>query len=217
MKRPLISLLLAVTLIAPISADTTTTKRIHFEAGKSKTIISGSFKGSNDILYKLNARDGQFLQVKMLSAGGADFNIFIPGKAPGDEALYVSAMANSTYLGQLYKNGDHSILVYQNRASARRGKTVHYKMLVSITDKKPKKQQASNEEEPSTAPVPKKVLNDCLAALKKQIPDRKMNVVKSRRGETSYIIDIKVENVPNLWRCFHDGSKCTGTEYQGEG
>ena len=217
MNQTLVSLFIAATLVTSASADKTTTKLINFEAGKSEAIVSGSFKGGNDVLYKLNARDGQFLQVKMLTDGGADFNIFIPGKAPGDEALYVSAMATSTYLGQLYKNGTHSILIYQNRASARRGKTVHYKMLVSITDKKPQEQQVNNEEVPATGPVPQKVINDCLASLRKQIPNRKMKVVSSKRGENSYIIDVKVSDVPNLWRCFHDGTKCTGTEYQGEG
>ena len=59
-------------------------ERIEFERGKSEAIVSGKVVGRDLVLYKLNAREGQFLQVKMLpDAKGADFNIFIPGKVQG--------------------------------------------------------------------------------------------------------------------------------------
>ncbi len=73
------------------------------------------------------------------------------------------------------------------------------------------------EELPATGPVPQYVIDDCLAALRRQIPERSMQVIQSTRGETSFIVDVKVEGVPNPWRCYHDSTKVTGTEYQGEG
>lgn len=73
------------------------------------------------------------------------------------------------------------------------------------------------EERPATGPVPQKVVDDCLAALRQQIPNRPMQVIESKRGEASFIVDVKVEGVPNPWRCYHDGTNVTGTEYQGEG
>ncbi|MEN8680494.1 MAG: hypothetical protein ABF391_10650, partial [Akkermansiaceae bacterium] len=177
------------------------------------TIVTGKVTGRGDVLYKLNARDGQFLQVKMLPGlKGADFNIFIPGRAPGDEAMYASAIGGRNYLGQLYKTGDHSILVFQNRAAARRGETANFKMLVRVTDKKP-----AGEEVPARGPVPQKVIDDCLQTLRKQLTSKSMKVIKAERGENSFIIDVQVTGVPKPWRCFHDGTKCTGTEYQGEG
>jgi hypothetical protein len=188
-------------------------KRIQFERGKSETIVTGKVTGRGDVLYKLNARDGQFLQVKMLPGSkGADFNIFIPGRAPGDEAMYASAIGGRNYLGQFYKTGDHSILVFQNRAAARRGETANFKMLVRVTDKQP-----AGEEVPARGPVPQKVIDDCLQTLRKQLTSKSMKVIKAERGENSFIIDVQVTGVPKPWRCFHDGTKCTGTEYQGEG
>lgn len=68
-----------------------------------------------------------------------------------------------------------------------------------------------------SAAVPYQVKADCLATLRSQVQGRGMRVVSAERGENSYIVDIQVDGVPNLWRCFHDGSRCTGTEYQGEG
>lgn len=207
-----LSLLLFLLLAGFAFAEDKVT-RIQFERGKSEAIVQGTVKGRDGVLYKLNAKDGQFLRVEMLpGVKGADFNIFIPGRAPGEEAFFSSMAGGRKYLGQLYKTGDHSILVYQNRAAARRGEVADFKMLVSITDQPP-----VEEEKPATGPVPKRVIDDCLAALRKQIPDKLMKVVSASRGETSFIVDISVEGVPKPWRCYHDGTECTGTEYQGEG
>ena len=51
----------------------------------------------------------------------------------------------------------------------------------------------------------------------KQLPDRALKVIRAERGENSFIIDVEVEGAEKPWRCYHDGSKVTGTEYRGEG
>jgi hypothetical protein len=120
------------------------------------------------------------------------------------------------YTGQLHKTGDHSISVFLNRNAARKGVTADYKLHVSITDKHPGG-ATGKEEIPATGPVPQKVIDDCLAALRKQVGDKQMKVLQSKRGETSFIIDVEVTGAEKPWRCFHNGTRCTGTEYQGEG
>jgi hypothetical protein len=214
MTRSLALLILPALLPGSLSAQESTTKRIQFERGTSQAIVAGKITGREDVVYRLNARDGQFLQVEMLpGVKGADFNIFIPGRGPGDEALYNSSTGGRKYLGQLYKSGDHSILVYQNRAAARRGETAAYRMLVRVTNEKP-----AAEEVPATGPVPQKVIDDCLVALRKQVGNTAgMKVLRAERGENSFIVDVKVETAEKPWRCYHDGTRCTGTEYQGEG
>lgn len=212
MLRILTPAIIASVLVTSANAEEAV-KRIKFARGESQAIVTGTIAGRDDVLYKISAREGQFLFVEMLpGVKGADFNIFIPGRGPGEEALFNSSVGGRKYLGQLYKGGDHSILIYQNRAAARRGETADYKMLVRITDEKP-----PAEAGPATGSVPQKVIDDCLAALRKQIPGKRMKVLKAERGETSYIIDVEVEGVPKPWRCFHDSIKCTGTQYQGEG
>lgn len=213
MIRTLTSAIVGLLSITSAIAEDTF-KRIQFERGKSEAILTGKVTGRDDVLYKLKARDGQFLTVQMLPGSKpTDFNIFIPGRGPGDEALYTSATGGGKYTGQLYKTGDHSILVFQNRAAARRGETTDFKLLVRVTDKQP-----VEEEKPSTAPVPQKVIEDCLTALRKNVGNEVgMKVIKAERGENSFIVDVKVDSAEKPWRCFHDGTKCTGTEYQGEG
>lgn len=212
--RSLLILLMGAALASAVAADETVSKRVEFEKGADHAILSGKITGRESVLYKLGARNEQFLQVIMLPEGEkADYNIYIPGRGPGDEALYTSATGGPKYLGQLYKTGDHTISVFQNRAAARRGEVAEYKLLVRITDKKP-----AEEEVPATGPVPQKVIDDCLAALRKQLGNETgMKVLKAERGENSFIIEVKADSAEKPWRCYHDGTKCTGTEYQGEG
>ncbi|MCB1210424.1 MAG: hypothetical protein KDK97_13915, partial [Verrucomicrobiales bacterium] len=109
---------------------------------------------------------------------------------------------------------DHVISVFLNRAAAREGATAKFELRISITDQAPTNQ----EEKPSAEPVPQKVIDDCLTALRKHVGNEVgMKVIKAKRGENSFIIDVKVDSAEKPWRCFHDGTKCTGTEYQGEG
>ncbi len=216
MFRTLISAIVCSVFITCAIADETV-KRIEFAHGESKTVISGKITGQESVLYKLNAKDGQFLNVSLTTdKESADFNLYIPGRGPGDEALFASAMSTvgRSYTGQLYKTGDHSISVFLNRNAARKGVTASYKLHVSITDKPP---GTGKEEKPATDEVPQKIIDECLAALRKQVGDKKMKVLHSKRGETSFIIDVEVTGAQKPWRCFHDGTKCTGTEYQGEG
>lgn len=208
-------LAVAVATILPASADETRTKVVKFEQGKSSTVITDKITGRESVIYKLNARDGQFLTVSLRPDNqSVDYNIYIPGRGPGDEALFTSATGGREYTGQLYKTGDHSISVFLNRAAARKGETAKFDLVISVTNKaKPKP-----EEKPATGAVPQKVIDDCLKALRKQVGNETgMKVIEAKRGENSYIIDVRVESAEKPWRCFHDGTQCTGTEYQGEG
>ena len=210
-------LLTALTVLLPavVLADQTTTHRVQFEKGKSSATLTGKVSGRDTVLYKLNAKNGQFLKVSFKPDNeSADYNIYIPGRGPGDEALHISATGGRDYLGQLYKTGDHTISVFLNRAAARRGETASFKLHVRISDKPP----VAKEEVPATGPVPQKVIDDCLSALRKQVGNETgMKVIKAERGENSFIIDVKVDTAEKPWRCYHDGTQCTGTEYQGEG
>ena len=214
MKRTtFLPLLIASLVTGSLHAEKSEVRQIQFKRGKSEAIVTGKVKGREEVVYKIRAREGQFLQVQMLpGSDSADYNIYIPGRGAGDEALFGSAAGGSNYLGQLYKTGDHTIMVFQNRAAARRGETASYKILVSVTDK-----IHSEEKAPANMDIPKKVITDCRLKLAKQLGRKKLTLLSARRGENSYIVDFEVAGVAQPWRCYHDGTKCTGTEYQGEG
>jgi hypothetical protein len=128
---PLFSVALTLAAVVTASAaDETRTERVKFEAGKSSAVISGKITGRESVVYKLNARDKQFLDVKLEPDNG---------RGPGAEALFASAMGDGSrhYTGQLYKTGDHSISVFMNRAAARQGKTSNFKITFKVTDGPP--------------------------------------------------------------------------------
>lgn len=210
-------LIIAAVTVLPLSAfaDQTHTHRVEFAKGQSSATLAGRVSGHDTVLYKLNANNGQFLKVTFKpNKKSAAYNIYIPGRGPGDEALHISETGGRDYSGQLYKTGDHTISVFLNRAAARRGEGTDFTLHVSVTDKAP----AAAEEKPSSGPVPKNVIDDCLKALRKQVGNETgMKVIEAKRGENAFIIDVKVDSAEKPWRCFHDGTKCTGTEYQGEG
>lgn len=214
MFRPLAAIV-SLAMAFPAVAEESQTHRISFDAGKSSATVAGKVTGRDTVLYKLNAKNGQFLKVTFTPENpSTDYNIYIPGRGPGDEALHISAAAGTTYLGQLYKTGDHTIAVFLNRAAARRGESSKFELHVSVTDKAPAEEGAGKP----AAEVPQKVIDDCLEALRKQVGQQTgMKVISARRGEASFIIDVHVDTAEKPWRCFHDGTKCTGTEYQGEG
>ncbi len=121
-------------------------ERVQFKPGTDSTTIRGTVKGDDFVVYKLNARDGQFLTVSMTTDNeSSDFNIYIPGRGPGDEALFASAQSSAgrQYTGQLYKTGDHSISVFLNRNAARSGQKANYSLSIRVTATLPESNAAA--------------------------------------------------------------------------
>lgn len=121
-------------------------ERVQFKPETDSTTIRGTVKGDDFVVYKLNARDGQFLTVSMTTDNeSSDFNIYIPGRGPGDEALFASAQSSAgrQYTGQLYKTGDHSISVFLNRNAARSGQKANYSLSIRVTATLPESNAAA--------------------------------------------------------------------------
>jgi hypothetical protein len=211
MFRTLASTLVGIALISSAVAEDAV-KRIEFETGKSEAILTGKLTGREDILYKLNTRDGQYLRLQMLPGSKpTSSNPFVPRRGSEDKGRNTSAAGGARDAGPQHKSGEHSSLVFQNRSGAHRGETTDYKLLARVADMQP-----IREEQPSNGPVPQKIIEDCLTTLRKKAgKETGMKVIRAERSENSFIIDVQVDSAEKLWRCFHDGTRCTGTEYQG--
>jgi hypothetical protein len=120
-------------------ADNVTKVPVNFQEGRETVVIPGEVKGHDSVVYSLPAKEGQFLTVNLRANNrNTDFNIYIPRRNPGDEALYASALGGKLdYLGQLYKNGEHQISVFLNRAAAREGKDSKFDIAFRLTNGKP--------------------------------------------------------------------------------
>ncbi|MFO1090102.1 MAG: hypothetical protein U1E46_11065 [Hyphomicrobiales bacterium] len=130
---------LMAALATPAGADAIRTKPVHFAAGTSGATIKDRIKGRDSVSYTLSANAGQRMIVKLKSANAsAYFNVYAPGRGPGDEALAISELEGpmvpemNTFSGVLPASGVYTINVYLYRNAARRGETAAYTLDIQI-------------------------------------------------------------------------------------
>lgn len=130
--------IMVATVIGAV-ADEVKKVPVTFAEGRDTVVLSGEVKGDDSVVYVLPAKDGQFLTVNLRpNSRFANFNVYIPGKSLGDEALYASDLGGKLeYLGQLYKNGEHQVAVFLNRAAARRGEEAKFDVAFRLTPNNP--------------------------------------------------------------------------------
>jgi hypothetical protein len=64
---------------------------------------------------------------------GNDFNIYEPGKFPGEDyAMFIGATEGNRFQGTLLTEGDYMVQVYIIRSAARRGETARYTLELSL-------------------------------------------------------------------------------------
>ncbi len=118
------------------------TEEVRFPAGASGTTIKGSIKGRDSVSYVLGAKAGQTMSVALDSANTSIyFNVYAPGKGPGDEALAVSEITGpmvpemNRFEGVLPADGKYIISVYLYRNAARAGQKADYSLSIAIGGK----------------------------------------------------------------------------------
>lgn len=87
------------------------TERLNFAPGTSGAIAEFNLKSGEAMNYLLNARDGQFLSVRLQTESSSLYYMIY---VPDGGILYESAQAGNDYRGQLYETGDHRIEVFYN-------------------------------------------------------------------------------------------------------
>ena len=117
-------------------ADEVRTESVRFEKGASSASIQGSLKGYETVQYTLGARQEQRMTVDMTTDNGAAyFNIFEPGKKPGEDgAMFIGSTEGLSFSGSLPASGDFMIQVYQMRSAARRDEIAEYTLEIEIVD-----------------------------------------------------------------------------------
>lgn len=140
MRKLFSALLLATLVTTPVMFSTPAfsvsirKERVQFQAGKSSKTIQGTIKGEQIVDYLINAKAGQTMTVNLTTNnGGNSFNIYEPGKVPGnDAALFIGETNNNSYKGTLPTSGDYLIRVALVRSAARRNEVANYKLQITI-------------------------------------------------------------------------------------
>lgn len=105
---------------------------VHFARGASSATIKGTLKGYRTVDYKLAAKAGQTMSVKLTTRNASNyFNVLPPGSK--DEAIFVGSTSGNEWSGSLPADGEYAVRVYLMRSAARRNETASYVLTVGIT------------------------------------------------------------------------------------
>ncbi len=124
-------LLLAVVAVAEDARD----EQVRFVQGTSSTMIKATITGWESVNYKLSAKVGQSMLVELkTSNGGNYFNIFSPGKGPGDAAMFIGTTQGNRYQDTLPTDGEYTVQVFLMRNAARRNEKAEYTLKIGIDE-----------------------------------------------------------------------------------
>lgn len=144
-------LVTATTILASASAMAETVD-VSFDRGKHFKNLSGSIRADADVDYRLRVLEGQVMQVLFSrTKGSCYFNVYEPGNA--DSAVHVGSAAGNEFGASPTKAGTYRFLVYQMRATARRGETCDYRISFEVTGEG----KAGAAPGTAAAPVPSEV------------------------------------------------------------
>ncbi len=101
---------LAFGAVGPAEAQSQTVQ-VQFQPGTTGAAYAGRLGSGEAIRYVLNAREGQFMSVSVLTA--APFTNYIL-YAPDGSIMHESTQAGFAYYGQLWQSGDHAVEVFYN-------------------------------------------------------------------------------------------------------
>lgn len=120
LSRSAFVLLLAFTGLAH-AEEAIRTKPVVFPPEQNSTTIKGAIKGRESISYSFGAEAGQNFSVMLRAKNrSTSFNLYAPGKQPGDEAFVIGDQNDNRFSGALTQSGTYTINVFLIRAAARR-------------------------------------------------------------------------------------------------
>ena len=123
---------LAVGFACAVGATGIETRPIQFAKGASSATVQGTIKGDQTIDYKLRARAGQTMSVKLDTRHTANyFNVLPPGS--NDVAIFVGSSGGNEWSGALPADGEYTVRVYLMRSAARRNESASYTLTVAVT------------------------------------------------------------------------------------
>ncbi|TNC65375.1 SH3 domain-containing protein [Rubellimicrobium roseum] len=130
----LVAASLALTAVA-IQAQEIRTEQVRFAAGATGTSISDEVTGRESVSYLVGAQAGQVMSVVLSSDSTAVyFNLYAPGRGPGDEALAIGELQPeiNRWEGVLPASGTYTVSVFLVRSAARRGEAARYTLDIAI-------------------------------------------------------------------------------------
>jgi hypothetical protein len=115
----------------PGAAEPIKVQQLRFAPGASSATFKESISGDKIIDYKLGAKAGQSMSVKLKTSNLSNyFNVLPPGS---DAAIAIGANLGNEWTGTLPVDGDYTVRVYLMRNAARRNERANYTLTVGVT------------------------------------------------------------------------------------
>jgi hypothetical protein len=134
MNRILFPLVCTLILFASaVQARDVQNKQVHFEHGADCAVIQESITGYQAVNYLVSAKAGQSMVVALTTDNNADyFNVYVPGKGPGDQAVFIGTQQGNRYKRRLAADGEYTISVFLMRNAARRNERAGFTLNIEI-------------------------------------------------------------------------------------
>lgn len=141
--RPILlalALLAAAPAALPAAAADIRHEEVAFPAGATGTTVRGAITGYDSVAYRFGAEAGQRMTLRLTATNRATyFNVYAPGRGPGDEALAVSGRTDdlvpalNRFDGTLPLSGTYTVSVYMMRSAARRDERSDFRLQIAVT------------------------------------------------------------------------------------
>lgn len=132
-RRLFITFLLAANFVTPVAARQTPADKtfpVRFARGASSATLRGTVKGYQTHDYKLSARAGQKMTVRVENVKGKGSPYFVVmRKGAADN---VTPVPQQEWSGALPATGEYTVRVLLYRNEARRGESSAYRLTVSV-------------------------------------------------------------------------------------
>jgi hypothetical protein len=132
---------IGLVVATPVAAqdDGVRVETVRFAPGAASTTIEDTIQGDEAVLYRFGAEAGQTLRIALDPSNLATyFNLYGPGRGPGDEALATGGLTGplvpdlNRFEGELPTSGEYTISVYMMRSAARRQERSDYALDIAI-------------------------------------------------------------------------------------
>ena len=132
--RPLLLMAFAMVFSLDAYSQDERYENVRFSRGANSTAIKSSITGYHSVNYTLDAKAGQTMTVDLKTNNTSNyFNIYKPGKGPGDQAMYIGSTKGNSFFGALPASGKYTIQVYLMRNAARRNETANFTLTIGVT------------------------------------------------------------------------------------
>ena len=133
-KSALFMLVIGLAVLSlPVYAEDVRDEKVQFAPGSNGVTIKDTISSYQSINYRLSAMAGQSMNIVLDSNNASNyFNIYAPGTAPGDKAMYIGSIHGSRYTGTLPLDGEYIIQVFLMRNAARRNEKANFTLHIEI-------------------------------------------------------------------------------------